>query len=111
MLGSITFILHTFSQQHIIDPVRKALDYYTEMEKALEREKQNRADNAAKNKEAALSRENSQTEAATEALKLDAQWADVVRNVLSFFLLYFLFKSYLPGLSTSTVLDLRQVVL
>lgn len=28
-------------QQHIIDPVRKALDYYTEMEKALEREKQN----------------------------------------------------------------------
>lgn len=29
-------------QQHIIDPVRKALDYYTEMEKALEREKQNR---------------------------------------------------------------------
>lgn len=30
-------------QQHIIDPVRKALDYYTEMEKALEREKHNRA--------------------------------------------------------------------
>uniref|UniRef100_A0A8C2GRJ4 Phosphodiesterase n=1 Tax=Cyprinus carpio TaxID=7962 RepID=A0A8C2GRJ4_CYPCA len=30
-------------EQHIIDPVRKALDYYTEMEKALEREKQNRA--------------------------------------------------------------------
>ncbi|ROL52314.1 High affinity cGMP-specific 3',5'-cyclic phosphodiesterase 9A [Anabarilius grahami] len=29
-------------EQHIIDPVRKALDYYTEMEKALEREKQNR---------------------------------------------------------------------
>ncbi|XP_043550133.1 high affinity cGMP-specific 3',5'-cyclic phosphodiesterase 9A [Chiloscyllium plagiosum] len=29
-------------EQHIIDPVRKALDYYTEMEKALEKEKQNR---------------------------------------------------------------------
>ncbi|XP_056119207.1 high affinity cGMP-specific 3',5'-cyclic phosphodiesterase 9A [Rhinichthys klamathensis goyatoka] len=29
-------------EQHIIDPVQKALDYYTEMEKALEREKQNR---------------------------------------------------------------------
>ncbi|XP_077392464.1 high affinity cGMP-specific 3',5'-cyclic phosphodiesterase 9A isoform X3 [Festucalex cinctus] len=29
-------------EQHIINPVRKALDYYTEMEKALEREKQNR---------------------------------------------------------------------
>ncbi|XP_042350610.1 high affinity cGMP-specific 3',5'-cyclic phosphodiesterase 9A [Plectropomus leopardus] len=40
-------------EQHIINPVRKALDYYTEMEKALEREKQNRAqsDNAAKTKE------------------------------------------------------------
>lgn len=25
-------------QQHIIDPVRKALDYYTEMDKALDRE-------------------------------------------------------------------------
>ncbi|KAI4902569.1 hypothetical protein NFI96_010249 [Prochilodus magdalenae] len=32
-------------EQHIIDPVRKALDYYTEMEKALEREKQNRTQN------------------------------------------------------------------
>uniref|UniRef100_A0A672ZWH1 Phosphodiesterase n=1 Tax=Sphaeramia orbicularis TaxID=375764 RepID=A0A672ZWH1_9TELE len=30
-------------EQHIIDPVRKALNYYTEMEKALEQEKQNRA--------------------------------------------------------------------
>ncbi|KAM9448849.1 high affinity cGMP-specific 3',5'-cyclic phosphodiesterase 9A isoform 5-T5 [Salvelinus alpinus] len=30
-------------EQHIIDPVRKALDYYTEMEKALEREKLIRA--------------------------------------------------------------------
>ncbi|XP_069791017.1 high affinity cGMP-specific 3',5'-cyclic phosphodiesterase 9A [Narcine bancroftii] len=29
-------------EQHIIDPVRKALDYYTEMEKALEKEKLNR---------------------------------------------------------------------
>ncbi|XP_038645958.1 high affinity cGMP-specific 3',5'-cyclic phosphodiesterase 9A isoform X3 [Scyliorhinus canicula] len=29
-------------EQHIIDPVRKALDYYTEMEKALEMEKLNR---------------------------------------------------------------------
>ncbi|XP_067843228.1 high affinity cGMP-specific 3',5'-cyclic phosphodiesterase 9A isoform X2 [Heptranchias perlo] len=29
-------------EQHIIAPVRKALDYYTEMEKALEKEKQNR---------------------------------------------------------------------
>lgn len=40
-------------QQHIIDPVRKALDYYTEMEKALEREKLNRAqsENGAKSKE------------------------------------------------------------
>ncbi|XP_035265881.1 high affinity cGMP-specific 3',5'-cyclic phosphodiesterase 9A isoform X1 [Anguilla rostrata] len=27
-------------EQHIIDPVRKALDYYTEMEKALDKEKQ-----------------------------------------------------------------------
>ncbi|KAG9349097.1 hypothetical protein JZ751_029417 [Albula glossodonta] len=31
-------------EQHIIDPVRKALDYYTEMEKALEK-KQNRTQN------------------------------------------------------------------
>ncbi|XP_054643102.1 high affinity cGMP-specific 3',5'-cyclic phosphodiesterase 9A isoform X2 [Dunckerocampus dactyliophorus] len=40
-------------EQHIIDPVRKALDYYTEMEKALERETQNRAqcEKAIKNKE------------------------------------------------------------
>ncbi len=30
-------------QHHIIDPVQKALDYYTEMEKALEKEKQKRA--------------------------------------------------------------------
>lgn len=41
------------SQQHIIHPVRKALDYYTEMEKALERESQNwaQSENAAKAKE------------------------------------------------------------
>ncbi|XP_036401537.1 high affinity cGMP-specific 3',5'-cyclic phosphodiesterase 9A [Megalops cyprinoides] len=40
-------------EQHIIDPVRKALDYYTEMEKALDKEKQNRAqsDKAGKSKE------------------------------------------------------------
>lgn len=38
------------SQQHIIDPVRKALDYYTEMEKALEREKQNRVQSEKTNK-------------------------------------------------------------
>ncbi|CAB1328666.1 unnamed protein product [Coregonus sp. 'balchen'] len=42
-------------EQHIIDPVRKALDYYTEMEKALEREKLIRAQSdkaaAAKNKD------------------------------------------------------------
>lgn len=38
-------------QQHIIDPVRKALDYYTEMEKALDREKQNRAPSESKSKE------------------------------------------------------------
>lgn len=44
-------------QQHIIDPVRKALDYYTEMEKALEREKQNRAqsENGTKSKESSVS--------------------------------------------------------
>nr|XP_020462275.1 high affinity cGMP-specific 3',5'-cyclic phosphodiesterase 9A-like isoform X1 [Monopterus albus] len=48
-------------EQHIIDPVRKALDYYTEMEKALEREKQNRAqsENAAKSKETAVGMQSS----------------------------------------------------
>ncbi|XP_035532579.1 high affinity cGMP-specific 3',5'-cyclic phosphodiesterase 9A [Morone saxatilis] len=58
-------------EQHIINPVRKALDYYTEMEKALEREKQNRAqnENTAKSKEAA----DGHTEAGPEASKLDAQ--------------------------------------
>ncbi|KAF3695176.1 High affinity cGMP-specific 3',5'-cyclic phosphodiesterase 9A [Channa argus] len=55
-------------QQHIIDPVRKALDYYTEMEKALEREKQNRAqsENGSKIKETA-------TDAGFDALKPEAQ--------------------------------------
>ncbi|CAL8240747.1 unnamed protein product [Merluccius merluccius] len=40
-------------EQHIVDPVRKALDYYMEMEKALEREKLNRTQNekATKSKE------------------------------------------------------------
>lgn len=58
-------------QQHIIDPVRKALDYYTEMEKALEREKQIRAqsDNAAKSKEAV----GPPGSAEPEALRADAQ--------------------------------------
>lgn len=62
-------------QQHIIDPVRKALDYYTEMEKALERETQNRAqsENAAKSKET-QSTADSQTDAVgPEAPKPDAQ--------------------------------------
>ncbi|XP_035988543.1 high affinity cGMP-specific 3',5'-cyclic phosphodiesterase 9A [Fundulus heteroclitus] len=50
-------------EQHIIDPVRKALDYYTEMEKALDREKQNwsQSESVARTKEAAVSRTNSQT--------------------------------------------------
>ncbi|KAJ8012580.1 hypothetical protein DPEC_G00044340 [Dallia pectoralis] len=47
--------LFPFLEQHIIDPVRKALDYYTEMEKALDKEKVSRtqSDKAAtvKNKE------------------------------------------------------------
>uniref|UniRef100_UPI00398EF818 high affinity cGMP-specific 3',5'-cyclic phosphodiesterase 9A n=1 Tax=Pristiophorus japonicus TaxID=55135 RepID=UPI00398EF818 len=37
-------------EQHIIDPVRKALDYYTEMERALEREKLNRGGNSLSDK-------------------------------------------------------------
>ncbi|XP_075937920.1 high affinity cGMP-specific 3',5'-cyclic phosphodiesterase 9A [Anarhichas minor] len=65
-------------EQHIIDPVRKALDYYTEMEKALEREKQIRAqsENAAKSKETTVdtqSSADSHTEALPEASKPDAQ--------------------------------------
>ncbi|XP_039673149.1 high affinity cGMP-specific 3',5'-cyclic phosphodiesterase 9A isoform X1 [Perca fluviatilis] len=65
-------------EQHIIDPVRKALDYYTEMEKALEREKQNRAqsENAAKSKETTVgpqSPADSHTDAGHEASQPDAQ--------------------------------------
>ncbi|KAM4731337.1 LOW QUALITY PROTEIN: high affinity cGMP-specific 3',5'-cyclic phosphodiesterase 9A [Anableps anableps] len=51
-------------EQHIIHPVRKALDYYTEMEKALDREQQK---TAAKTKEAAASRSSSQTEPGPDA--------------------------------------------
>ncbi|XP_078118983.1 high affinity cGMP-specific 3',5'-cyclic phosphodiesterase 9A [Sander vitreus] len=65
-------------EQHIIDPVRKALDYYTEMEKALEREKQNRAqsENAAKSKELTVgpqSPPDSHTDTGPEASQSDAQ--------------------------------------
>ncbi|KAA8588421.1 hypothetical protein FQN60_001615 [Etheostoma spectabile] len=65
-------------EQHIIDPVRKALDYYTEMEKALEREKQNRAqsENAAKSKETAVGPQrpaDSHTDGGSEASQPDAQ--------------------------------------
>ncbi|XP_031135138.1 high affinity cGMP-specific 3',5'-cyclic phosphodiesterase 9A [Sander lucioperca] len=65
-------------EQHIIDPVRKALDYYTEMEKALEREKQNRAqsENAAKSKEPTVgpqSPPDSHTDTGPEASQPDAQ--------------------------------------
>lgn len=65
-------------QQHIIDPVRKALDYYTEMEKALDREKQNRApsENVSKGKEAvgAPSTSEVHTDAQGQDSKQDAQW-------------------------------------
>lgn len=66
-------------QQHIIDPVRKALDYYTEMEKALEREKQNRAqsESVSKGKETAVSAQSTSevhTDAGGQASKQDAQW-------------------------------------
>ena len=66
-----------FVQQHIINPVRKALDYYTEMEKALEREKQNRAqsDIPVKNKETAVGAQSpadSHTDTGPEASKPDA---------------------------------------
>lgn len=69
------FICSSIPQQHIIDPVRKALDYYTEMERALEREKQNRAqaENVAKSKETcggAQSSSDSQSDATPE----DAPW-------------------------------------
>lgn len=64
-------------QQHIIDPVRKALDYYTEMEKALEREKQIRAqsENAAKKETTAGPQRtaDSTTDAGPEASKTDTQ--------------------------------------
>ncbi|XP_034741507.1 high affinity cGMP-specific 3',5'-cyclic phosphodiesterase 9A [Etheostoma cragini] len=65
-------------EQHIIDPVRKALDYYTEMEKALEREKQNRAqsENAAKSKETTVGPQrpaDSHTDAGSEESQADAQ--------------------------------------
>ncbi|XP_056903884.1 high affinity cGMP-specific 3',5'-cyclic phosphodiesterase 9A isoform X1 [Takifugu flavidus] len=65
-------------EQHIIDPVRKALDYYTEMEKALEREKQNRAqsESVSKSKETAVSAQSTSdvhTDAGGRASKQDAQ--------------------------------------
>ncbi|KAM8855924.1 high affinity cGMP-specific 3',5'-cyclic phosphodiesterase 9A isoform 2-T2 [Spinachia spinachia] len=65
-------------EQHIIDPVRKALDYYTEMEKALEREKHIRAhtDNAAKSQETTVGPPGSadpHAQAGPEALRADAQ--------------------------------------
>uniref|UniRef100_A0A667YW52 Phosphodiesterase n=1 Tax=Myripristis murdjan TaxID=586833 RepID=A0A667YW52_9TELE len=61
-------------EQHIIDPVRKALDYYTEMEKALEREKQNRSqsEKTAKSKETPLGTQDTtdnQSEAGPDASK------------------------------------------
>ncbi|KAM9347689.1 high affinity cGMP-specific 3',5'-cyclic phosphodiesterase 9A [Symphorus nematophorus] len=63
-------------EQHIIDPVRKALDYYTEMEKALEREKQNwaQSENAAKIKDTAVGTQSpadSHTDAGPEASNPD----------------------------------------
>lgn len=62
-------------QQHIIDPVRKALDYYTEMEKALDREKQNRAPSESKSKETvgAQSTPDVHTDAQGEDSKQDGQ--------------------------------------
>ncbi|XP_042074510.1 high affinity cGMP-specific 3',5'-cyclic phosphodiesterase 9A isoform X1 [Haplochromis burtoni] len=62
-------------EQHIIDPVRKALDYYTKMEKALETEQQNRAqsENAAKSKEAAGGRQDSQTDAGPDTSEPESQ--------------------------------------
>lgn len=65
-------------QQHIIHPVRKALDYYTEMEKALERETQNwaQSENTAKSKESSVG---AQSAADSQA---DAVTADVKRPVV-----------------------------
>ncbi|CAN9498070.1 unnamed protein product [Ophioblennius macclurei] len=58
-------------EQHIIHPVRKALDYYMEMEKALERETQNRAHSETlKSKEAAGSRRNRQNSGRPESQRL-----------------------------------------
>lgn len=85
MLGRSTLFGWNYShsssilQQHIISPVRKALDYYTEMERALERETQSwaQSENAAKSKETAVgaqSAADSHTDAAPEASKPDAQW-------------------------------------
>lgn len=59
--------------------MRKALDYYTEMEKALERKKQNRAqsENTAKSKETTVGAQStmgSHTDAGPEASKPDTQW-------------------------------------
>ncbi|KAJ3591884.1 hypothetical protein NHX12_007015 [Muraenolepis orangiensis] len=56
-------------EQHIVDPVRKALDYYTEMEKALERETQIRPQNekVTKSKESPTgSQTGSNTQAASD---------------------------------------------
>ncbi|CAG11211.1 unnamed protein product, partial [Tetraodon nigroviridis] len=62
-------------EQHIIDPVRKALDYYTEMEKALDREKQNRAqsENVSKSRETVAAQ-------STSEVHTDAQGQDSKQN-------------------------------
>ncbi|KAG7503757.1 hypothetical protein JOB18_044432 [Solea senegalensis] len=68
-------------EQHIIDPVRKALDYYTEMEKALEREKQNwaQSENTAKSKDNVEGHTESGLDAAS---KLHAQNTTVVEETV-----------------------------
>ncbi|CAL8378168.1 high affinity cGMP-specific 3',5'-cyclic phosphodiesterase 9A isoform X1 [Gadus morhua] len=64
-------------EQHIVYPVRKALDYYTEMEKALERDKQNRAqEKATKSKESppgSQAASDAQTASVQECSKTAAQ--------------------------------------
>ncbi|CAL8378271.1 unnamed protein product [Boreogadus saida] len=64
-------------KQHIVDPVRKALDYYTEMEKALERDKRNRAqEKATKSKESppgSQAASDAQTASVQECSKTAAQ--------------------------------------
>ncbi|XP_059932643.1 high affinity cGMP-specific 3',5'-cyclic phosphodiesterase 9A isoform X2 [Gadus macrocephalus] len=64
-------------EQHIVYPVRKALDYYTEMEKALERDKQNRAqEKASKSKESppgSQAASDAQTASVQECSKTAAQ--------------------------------------